>query len=240
MGIPAGILEITTMSTNRGYSQLMTLALSVLICSVIGYALMRGFSLQAAEANGAVIVRGGAPIDTLAPIELIQREEPSAIETIEPLRPMLPDSSSVATMLSHDDLRDGHIELSFAKLANYQYIYPDPDDPNQLGEQIPKSVRRLDKKKIVIQGFMLPVTLDKESRRVKEFLLLKDQNACCFGVWPGLNEWIHVILPEGETVEHIADIPITVFGELLVGEYFEKEVLLGIYRLNFEKLIGPR
>jgi hypothetical protein len=221
------------MNTDRGFTQLITLAISILFCAVIGYALMRGFSQQANEAQGAmIVVEGGAPIDSLAP----QVSEDPAGE--EPLRPMLPDSTSIAPMLSDDDLREGHVELSFAKLSNYQYIYPDPDDPNPLGEQIPDSVRKLNKTKIAIQGFMLPVTLKEQ--RVTEFLLLKDQSACCWGVWPGLNEWIHVILPEGESVEHIADMPITVFGELLVGEYYEKEVLLGIYRLNFEKLIGPR
>ena len=237
------------MNTDRGYSQLVTLAMSVTVCAVIGYALVRGFSAQAAEAQSGVVVEGGAPIDSLAPEELspedVAREELARAELFaddpdsEPIRPMLPESTSVApAMIPQNDLREGYVELSFAKLANYQYVYPDPDDPKALGDQIPKSVRDLNKTKVVIQGFMLPVSMKEQ--RVTEFLLLKDQSACCFGVWPGLNEWIHVILTEGESVEHIADMPITVFGDLLVGEYYEKEVLLGIYRLEFHKLVGPR
>jgi hypothetical protein len=247
------------MNTERGYTQLVTLAMSVTVCAVIGYALVKGFSGQAAAAQSGVVVEGGAPIDSLAPEALAPEvlspediardvfgrtdlERAGLVENemdTEPIRPMLPDSTSVASpMLSEDDLREGYVELSFAKLANYQYVYPDPDDPKALGDQIPSSVRKLNKTKIVIQGFMLPVSLEKQ--RVTEFLLLKDQSACCFGVWPGLNEWIHVILPKGESVEHIADMPITVFGDLLVGEYYEKDVLLGIYRLEFHKLVGPR
>ena len=228
------------MNTDRGYGQLITLALSVSVCVVIGYALVRGFSYQSAAAQSDVVVEGGAPIDSLA-VEVPIEESIEGDAGTEPVRPLLPDSTSIApSMVSEDDLRDGYVELSFAKIANYQYVYPDPDDPKALGDQIPESVRKLDKTKIVIQGFMLPVTLDKETRRVTEFLLLKDQSACCWGVWPGLNEWIHVILPEDKSVEHIADMPITVFGEFLVGEYYEKDVLLGIYRMNFHKLIGPR
>lgn len=213
-------------TTTRGFTQPIALLVGLLFCIVVGYALVKGFSHQSAvQAGEPLVVESGERLD-------------APVRKADPIRPDLPEAIPAATMLSAADLADGHTEISFAKLANYEYIYPDPDDPKPLGDQIPDSVRALDKSKVALQGFMLPVKMDGD--RVTEFLLMKDQSACCFGVWPGMNEWVHVLLPDGETCEWINDMPITVFGTLRVGEYYEKEVLLGIYRLDYHKLIGPR
>ena len=212
-------------TTTRGFTQPIAVLIGLLFCIVVGYALVKGFSNQSvAQAGQPLVIDRGDRLD-------------SPVDKSEVVRPDLP-AIPAATMLTAADLADGHKEVSFAKLSNYEYIYPDPDDPKPLGDQIPASVRAMDKTKVAIQGFMLPVKMDGD--RVTEFLLMRDLSACCFGVWPGMNEWVHVLMPDGETCDWINDMPITVFGNLRVGEYYEKEVLLGIYRLDYHKLIGPR
>lgn len=217
----------------RGFTQPLAVAVGLLVCVVIGYAIMSGFSYQA-EANAANIrVEKGAMLD--APLAGdVRSEEPPAQDLI---RPELPDVSTLSEPLKEKELAGGYIEMSFAKLSNYRYIYPDPDDPNPPKDQIPESILKLDGEKIAIRGFMMPVT--QVEGRVTEFLLMKDQSACCFGVWPAMNEWIHVILKEGESAPMVWDIPTTVFGKFEVGEVYEKGILMSIYRMRFHKLIEP-
>jgi hypothetical protein len=61
---------------------------------------------------------------------------------------------------------------------------------------------------------------------------------CCFGVPPSINEWIHVRV-SGPAIKCIMDTPVTILGTLHVGEYRENRTMLGIYRLDAEKLEGP-
>ncbi len=56
--------------------------------------------------------------------------------------------------------------------------------------QIPAKVQSLDGKDVAIQGFLLPVTMN--DGLAVEFLLMRNQSMCCYGVPPKINEWITV------------------------------------------------
>ncbi|MHC4938982.1 MAG: DUF3299 domain-containing protein [Planctomycetota bacterium] len=216
----------------RGFTQPLAVAVGVLVCVVIGYAIMSGFSYQS-NANAAQIqVEQGALLDS--PVGLAPSQE---TPTDEVERPQLPDVDTLGKPLQPEELAGGYIQLTFAKISNYRYIYPEPDDPNPPKDQIPESILKLNGQKIAIRGFMMPVT--QKEGRVTEFLLMKDQSACCFGVWPGMNEWIHVLMEEGQSAPMVWDIPTMVFGEFEVGEVYEKGILMSIYRMKFHKLIEP-
>ena len=101
---------------------------------------------------------------------------------------------------------------------------------------IPAAVKALDNHLVAIRGFLLPVKMN--NGLAFEFLLLRNQNMCCYGSVPRINEWI-TVQAQGEGVKPIMDQPITVMGRLHVGEIREQGYLVGLYRLDAEKLIGP-
>ncbi len=103
-------------------------------------------------------------------------------------------------------------------------------------DQIPAPVKALDKKRVSLKGFMLPLKV--EGGLVTELLIMKDQSMCCYGVVPKINEWVSVKML-GEGVKPIMDQPVTFFGTLRVGEMRENGYLVGIYALDGEKMAPP-
>jgi hypothetical protein len=103
-------------------------------------------------------------------------------------------------------------------------------------EKIPVSVRALSEKRVVTQGFMLPMKM-KDGLAV-DFLLLRNQMACCFGGTPGITEWIQV-RTTGKGVKPVMDIPIFVFGTVHVEEIRENGFLSGLYQMDCEKVEAP-
>ncbi len=71
-----------------------------------------------------------------------------------------------------------------------------------------------------------------------EALLMRNQNMCCFGTVPKVNEWIAVAIP-GEGTRPVMDEPVTILGRLHVGNIRENGYLVGIYRLEAEKIYWP-
>jgi hypothetical protein len=101
---------------------------------------------------------------------------------------------------------------------------------------IPKTIQALDNHLAAIRGFLLPLRMN--NGLAIEFLLLRNQNLCCFGGVPKVNEWV-LAQARGEGVKPIMDQPITVLGRLRVGEIREGGYLVGIYRMEVEKILGP-
>lgn len=129
--------------------------------------------------------------------------------------------------------------LGFEVLASFHYAVPGFDAPADAAAasakgQIPESVRKLDAKTIAITGFMLPTKF--QDGKVTEFLLMKDQSACCFGAMPRINEWIIVRMSQGG-IPPLMDVPLTLGGKLKVGELYEEGYLSAIYQLEGEKLL---
>ena len=102
---------------------------------------------------------------------------------------------------------------------------------------IPKSVHELNNKNVAIKGFMLPLKV--EGGVVTELLIMKDQSMCCYGSTPKINEWVSVKM-KGKGVKPLMDQPVTLFGTLRVGETRENGYLVGIYRLDGERMEVPQ
>jgi hypothetical protein len=137
---------------------------------------------------------------------------------------------------------DEPVMVSFDQLASFDYGMPEPPTEEESGEvpgeeeRIPASIRSLDGRLVGVKGFMLPTRL--EGGLTTEFLLMRDQSMCCFGVIPQINEWVEVIM-DGRGVRPLMDQPVTVFGRMQVGATYENGVLVGIYRMVGEDLAGP-
>jgi hypothetical protein len=156
-------------------------------------------------------------------------------------RTNLPSVSAVPMPDAHFD---GYSEIAFSTLASFDFTLSkeiadgtalplQADDP--AGAQIPANIRQLNGKKVVIQGFLLPVRMD-EGLAV-EFLLMRNQSMCCYGVPPKINEWITVRM-SGKGVKPVMDQPIAVAGTLHVGPARENGFLTGIYSIDGEKVTG--
>lgn len=129
--------------------------------------------------------------------------------------------------------------VGFDVLASFQFVPPtvkakteDKDQPKGL-EQMPAAVRALDAQRVSVEGFMLPVRV--KDGLVSEFLLLRNQNACCYGQMPALTEWV-VVKMAGKGVAATMDIPVVARGTLRVGAKYEQGFITGIYYLDAESV----
>lgn len=151
------------------------------------------------------------------------------------------------TSLARPDLRlPGYRNITFSALAGFDFALTGDATGGTPGAaeraaglalaQIPASVRSLDAGKVVIEGFLLPVKMN--NGLAVEFLLMRNQSMCCYGVPPKINEWITVQV-NGAGVKPVMDQPIAVAGVLHVGPIEENGALAGIYRLDADKVVAP-
>jgi hypothetical protein len=106
----------------------------------------------------------------------------------------------------------------------------------KLTNAIPDEVKALDGKRVVIAGFMRPLTMHEGL--VTSFLLLKSEPQCCMSGPPQLNEWVIVRMTSGG-VKSLPEKPVAVCGKLSVGEHREDGRLRAIYVMDGESVRGP-
>jgi hypothetical protein len=134
----------------------------------------------------------------------------------------------------------GYLIVGFDKLASYEFSAPDTQVTNtpptgDVGDKyIPARIKWLDGKKVIIKGFLLPLKVEAE--KATEFLILRNQSACCYGVPPKITEFLSVTV-KGAGVEPTMDQPVNVKGTLHVGTMRENGYIVGVYSLDGEKLI---
>ena len=159
----------------------------------------------------------------------------------------IPFTNAVAKVTTNDPAQPGrkYRSVGFDKLASFPFevtesIADETKDPLTASlkttQQIPVGIKALNDTQVSVNGFMLPTKVEK--RAVTEFLLLRNQGACCYGVVPKINEWITVRMV-GKGVKPIMDQPITAYGTLHVEEVRENGYLVGIYRIDGDKISAP-
>ncbi|MCY3003439.1 MAG: DUF3299 domain-containing protein [Planctomycetota bacterium] len=79
----------------------------------------------------------------------------------------------------------------------------------------PARVRELDGATAAIRGWMIPGRIEK--RDVRDFMLVRDNQACCFGAMPTFDEWIHVEMEPDAHAEYLRYVEMEVTGTLQVG-----------------------
>ncbi len=78
-------------------------------------------------------------------------------------------------------------------------------------------IRALDGKKVRLRGFILPSTLFRETD-INEFVLVRDNQECCFGPGAALYDCVVVNLVGGVTTD-FSTRPVTVSGTFKLKEY---------------------
>ena len=130
----------------------------------------------------------------------------------------------------------GYHPTSFTELARF-FITPEqftnaPTRWEELRKKIPEDVLALNGKKVALAGFTLPIAL--KDGRATEFLLLRSQAACCFGMVPRVNELVMVkMAPPG--MKPILDVPVVVGGTLSV-KWIGEDQLTAIYEMQADKV----
>ncbi|MBM3992141.1 MAG: DUF3299 domain-containing protein [Planctomycetes bacterium] len=82
-------------------------------------------------------------------------------------------------------------------------------------ECFPERVRAFDGASAVLRGWMIPGRMEK--RAVREFMLVRDNAACCFGAMPTFDEWIHVEMEPGHEAKYLKQVCVEVTGTLALG-----------------------
>jgi hypothetical protein len=161
-----------------------------------------------------------------------------------PLSSPSPSSSSTNAAASTVAKLGSNDTAGFDKLAGFPFKVTDDmvigvgdalANSREITGQIPASVKALNDREVSITGFMLPTRVD--GGKATEFLLLKNQSMCCYGLTPNLNEYVAVRLT-GQGVAPVMDRLITVSGKLHVGEMRQSRLLVGLYQLDGDKVVA--
>ena len=144
-----------------------------------------------------------------------------------------PVAGATTATASAPEVVDGYLKVGFDRLGSFPFVGDCSTVSAAATEaQIPAAIKKLNGQKVIVTGFMLPVKMGGNDELTTEFLLLKSQLLCCYGIAPQANEWVLVEMPKG--VKPNMDVPISFRGTLHVGAMFENGYLTGIYSLAGE------
>lgn len=133
-----------------------------------------------------------------------------------------------------------YLSLTFKELKSFSYVDPDIEDVKKgtHPKQIPTNIMALNKKKVSLKGFMVPLELDK--RGIISFILVSNQMECCFGLPEQMNGWVIVALEPNKRSSYYQDVLIDVQGVLEVGEKVDKDGNMSLYRINAHSVKPPK
>ena len=103
-------------------------------------------------------------------------------------------------------------EISFDDLK-FEILPDAPYDASMLTDEL----RALDGKVVKLRGYILPSTLFRE-KNIDEFVLVRDNQECCFGPGAALFDCVVVNLV-GDTRTNFTTLPVTVTGTFKLKEY---------------------
>lgn len=131
--------------------------------------------------------------------------------------------------------KQGFQATSFTELARFFVTAPTNGiaDWEAVRRQIPEDVLTMNGRKVALAGFTLPLRI--ENGRATEFLLLRSQAACCFGMVPRVNELVMVKM-NAPGMKPILDTPVVAAGMLSVKWIGGGDQLTAIYEMQAEKV----
>lgn len=139
-----------------------------------------------------------------------------------------------------DPVEDGYVRPGFDKLSAFKYelyeFYSETNSGRAMlasHDVIPPEIKAYDGRRVTVTGYILPM----RTRRgvVTEFLLLRDQGTCCFGVQAQINHFMRVNFPPG--IKPGEPVPWKVSGTIRVGEIYVQGYLTGIFQLDAESVV---
>ena len=119
-------------------------------------------------------------------------------------KPTAEDRSSRSTARAKGDLTFDDIKFDIQKGADFER------------SMLPKEIEDLSKKTIRIRGWILPASVFKQSG-IEEFVLVRDNQECCFGPGAALYDYIMIKMEKGKTANYTTR-PVAVKGKFEVEE----------------------
>lgn len=136
---------------------------------------------------------------------------------------------------------NGYLKLDFDRLADFPFV-PVPVDlstakpgvpPPSSASQIPAAIKKLDGRRAIVTGCLLPLKIDHASGLVTEFFLNRTKYYYFDPPVAAFNEWVVVRLTKGVEVNEVnIETPVSFTGTFHVREEFEDGYLTSIYQLD--------
>ena len=134
-------------------------------------------------------------------------------------RPTAEDRSSRSTARAKGDITFDDIKFEIEKGAAFER------------SMLPKEIEELNKKTIRIRGWILPASVFKQSG-IDEFVLVRDNQECCFGPGAALYDCIMIKMEKGKTANYTTR-PVAVKGKFEVEELkFPDGMHYAIYKMT--------
>jgi len=134
-----------------------------------------------------------------------------------------------------DNTKATDAKTTDAKTTDAKTTDTKTDEPKEPKHSIPDAIKALDKKKVAIKGYMMPI--DFEDGGTNEFVLTRNIPSCFYCQPPQLNDWVEVKMKDGKRVPYIPDGIIELYGTLDVGEQREDGFIVNLYRMTGEKVV---
>jgi hypothetical protein len=106
-----------------------------------------------------------------------------------------------------------------------------PGDPFHR-KMLPQSIEAMNGQRIRIRGYILPTP---QKRGIKTFVLVRDNQECCFGPGAALYDCILIEMQPGKTAEYTIR-PVAVEGTFEIEEFKSGDMHLAIYHLDAESV----
>jgi hypothetical protein len=122
----------------------------------------------------------------------------------------------------HKKPKDGEVyALSIQELGNFEF-------DQEKGGNIPKDVKALAGATVRLTGYMIPLD---QADKIKQFVLVPDLFACCFGQPPQVQHSIIAACPAGKAVSYFPE-QIVIEGKLNVEEKKDDGFIVSIFDVN--------
>jgi hypothetical protein len=150
-----------------------------------------------------------------------------------------PTASDATTATKRSPLRPGAKTVALARAGDrpYDKTFDDlrfdiqPGQPFRR-EMLPDAVEAMSGQRIRIRGYILPTA---QKRGIRTFVLVRDNQECCFGPGAALYDCILVEMKPGTAAEYSIR-PVAVEGTFGIEEVKSGDMHLAIYRLDAESV----
>jgi hypothetical protein len=146
--------------------------------------------------------------------------DPEDLRAMKGAQDMLRAEKKLAAMLKAGKIKGIDQVLPFEEIASWPY------EDGLKG--MPKKLKSLDGKKVMMTGFMLPID---EVENIKEFLLVQSLWSCCYGQPPDINGTVRVVMKGKKRIDYKFE-PIKVVGTFRIKSTIEDGFCVDIYQLE--------
>lgn len=150
--------------------------------------------------------------------------DPEDIRTIRSAVKMFEAEEKLARMVKAGLIKGIDGILSFEEISSWTY------EDGLKG--MPAELDKLDGKKVLMTGFMLPIDVVEN---IKEFLLVESLWSCCYGQPPDINGVVRVILQGGKRTDYEFD-PIKLVGTFRIQPTIEDGFCVDVFQLEVERV----